>query len=121
MHYSVCSLQKSPVLEKEPHFVLAHQSQAVKKIITAFTDSSVFILELGSSATGPCCNTPFMETNIFMTKQKATRTFHRRCWIGLVRGSSPVLADFLIWYRLSPKQKEKDNPVSTKHFPTSLL
>ena len=105
MHYSISSLQKSPVLEKEPHFVLVHQSQAVKKTITTFTDSSVFILELGSGATGPCCNTPFMETNIFMTKQKATRTFHRRCWIGLVRGLSPVLADFLIWYRLSPKQK----------------
>ena len=105
MHYSFCSLQKSPVLEKEQNFVLAHQSQAVKKTITTFTDSSVFILELGSGATGPCCNTPYMETNIFMTKQKATRTFHRRCWIGLVRGLNPVLADFLIWYRLSPKQK----------------
>jgi len=57
-----------PSAKKEANYVLDHQSQSEKKIITIFTDSSVFILELGSGATGPCCNAPYMETNTIMTK-----------------------------------------------------
>ena len=41
-----------------------HQSQAKNK--TSFTDSSVFILELWSGTTGPCCNTPYLEANSSM-------------------------------------------------------
>ena len=45
------------------------------------------------------------------------RTFLRRCWVGLVSGLSPVLADFQIWYRYLPSKEsvKKKPPISKKY------
>ena len=52
------------------------QCKMSKNTITT-SDSSVFILELGSSATGPCCNTPCIGDKLLRNKMQ--HTFLRGC------------------------------------------